>query len=131
MNPDDDYNNHDDNNRDADKFHIAPEYGEQGEGPGEQPVKRVEHMPTTDGFKKPVSISITEAKAEEKITEKPSEKSPFNHGEDDVMQYFTTEKKEEIDTYADKDRDEAADMSASGSIFLRENTIGRAPATAG
>ncbi|MBR3135364.1 hypothetical protein IKG54_02235, partial [Candidatus Saccharibacteria bacterium] len=83
-------------NRDADKFHIAPEYGEQGEGPGEQPVKRVEHMPTTDGFKKPVSISITEAKAEEKITEKPSEKSPFNHGEDDVMQYFTTEKKEEV-----------------------------------
>ena len=143
MNPDDDYNNHDDKNRDADKFHIAPEYGEQGEGPGEQPVKRVEHMPTTDGFKKPVSISITEVKAEvetkEKIVEKepstkPSDtKSPFNHGEDDIMQYFTTEKKEteKMDLSTDEKRNEAVDASTSGSIFLRENTIGSDPVTTG
>ncbi|MBR0403407.1 hypothetical protein IJI55_02570 [Candidatus Saccharibacteria bacterium] len=116
MNPDDDYNNnHDENNRDADKFHIAPEYGEQGEGPGEQPVKKVEHMPTTDGFKKPVSISITEVKAE-KVSSAP--KSPFNHGADDVMQYFTTEKiEEEASSYKSN---ETAERNATS---LRDETV--------
>ena len=128
MNPDDDYNNnHDENNRDADKFHIAPEYGEQGEGPGEQPVKKVEHMPTTDGFKKPVSISITEVKAE-KVSSAP--KSPFNHGADDVMQYFTTEKIEE-DLSSGSDDSLIPDMPISGSSRQRERTIGSTPATAG
>lgn len=90
MNPEEEKNNSADNNHDAGNFHIAPEVGEQGEGPGEQPVRRVK-VETIDAVKpSPRSINVTETtEVTEKISSTPVTNSRFNHGEEDVMQYFT------------------------------------------
>ncbi|MBQ9019969.1 hypothetical protein IJ096_01455 [Candidatus Saccharibacteria bacterium] len=106
MSPDDKKSIDGMSSRDANNLHIKPEYGEQGEGPGEQGVHRVNlssqphhstpsqnisginssrdnHTNNTGAH----SIRITDVSEAELRAKSPS--SPrFGHGEEDVMQYF-------------------------------------------
>ena len=99
MNPDDDKTNRDDTSRDADNFHIAPEYGEQGEGPGEEPVRRIEITEVASEIKTEPEAEA-DSTADSATNSEPAKEDRFNHGADDVMHYFTsaTDKEEAAET---------------------------------